>query len=115
VFAVPHTPVVFAGLLVQSALVQQPAVGMHRLVPGQFLNPVLHAIPHVPPVQLAEPLDAGVGQETQVDPQKLVLVSGWQTLLQGWLGVGVMHTPPQAFAVGMHAPKHSFIPVGQAC
>lgn len=75
-FAVPHTAVVLAGLVVQSAAVQHPAVGMHRLVPGQFLNPLLQAMPQVPLVQLAVPFDAGVGQDTQAAPQKLVLVSG---------------------------------------
>jgi hypothetical protein len=78
VFAVPHTPTELVGPLMQSAFTQQPAVGTQRLVPGQFLNPVLQAMRHVPLVvsQLAPPFDAGVGQEVQVAPQKLVLVSG---------------------------------------
>jgi hypothetical protein len=62
---------------VQSALAQQPAAGTQRLVPGQFLNPAMQAMRQVPLVasQLAPPFDAGVGQDVQVAPQKLVLVS----------------------------------------
>ena len=76
-FAVPHTPVVLAGPAVQSALVQQPAVATHMLVPGQFLKPVLQAIPQVPvaAVHTAIPFEAGVAQALQAGPQKLVLVS----------------------------------------
>jgi hypothetical protein len=115
VFAVPHTPVVFAGPPVQSALVQHPAVAMHRLVLAHRLKPVLHAMPQVPaapPVQVADPFAAGDGQDPQLVPQNVVLVSGWQIPLQ--LCCPVMHTPLHAFAVAMHAPRHSFIPVGHA-
>ena len=113
VFAVPHTPVVLAGPPVQSALVQHPAVGMHRFVLGHSLKPVLHAIPQVPaapPVQVAAPLDAGTGQDAQLVPQNVVLVSGWQMPLQ--LCCPDAQTPLQAFAVGMQPPRHSFIPAG---
>jgi hypothetical protein len=71
-----QTPTVFAWVGTQSALVQQPALGTHRLVPGQFLNPGLHEIVHVPLLQTAEPFDVGIGHELQATPQKLVLVSG---------------------------------------
>jgi hypothetical protein len=114
VFAVPHTPVVFAGPLVQSAGLQQPVVGMHRVVPGQFLKPELQTMLHLPLVEShdAEPFDAGVGQEVQLGPQKLVLVSAWQIPLQLCDPVG--QTPLQAFAVGMHAPAHSLVVLVQA-
>jgi hypothetical protein len=112
VFAVPHTPVVFGGPLVQSALVQQPPVGMQRLVPGQFLNAVeLQAMAQVPELQTAEPFAAGVGQETQVAPHALVLVSGWQVLLQRCVPDG--HMPLQGVETGMHAPAHSLACEGQ--
>lgn len=78
VLADPQTPVVFAGPPVQSALVQHPALGMHRFVPAQRLKVLAQAMPQVPeapPVHVAEPLAGGVAQETQVGPQKLVLVS----------------------------------------
>jgi hypothetical protein len=42
--AVPHTPTVLGPPLVQSALVQQPVLGTQRLVPGQFLKPLLQAM-----------------------------------------------------------------------
>jgi hypothetical protein len=63
----------------QSALLQHPAVGMHMFVPGQCLNPVLHAMPQAPeapPVQVAEPFAAGAAQGLQLAPQNVVLVSG---------------------------------------
>lgn len=114
-FAVPHTPVVLAGPVVQSVLAQHPAMAMHMLVPGHRLNPVLHAIPQVPeapPVQVAEPFAAGAGQDTQLAPQKVVLVSAWQMPLQ--LCCPVMHIPSHAFAFGMHVPRHSLVPEGHA-
>lgn len=37
VLALPQTPTVFAAVGVQLALVQQPALGTHSVVPGQFL------------------------------------------------------------------------------
>lgn len=111
-FAVPHTPVVFGGPLVQSALVQQPAVGMQRLVLGQFLNAVeLQAMAQVPELQTAEPFAAGVGQETQVAPHALVLVSGWQVLLQICVPDG--QTPAQGVETGMQVPAHSLVCEGQ--
>ena len=112
--AVPHTPVVFAGPLVQSAALQQPVVGMQSVVPGQFLKPELQTMLHVPVVELqdAEPFAAGVGQDVQLGPQKLVLVSAWQIPPQLWDPVG--QTPLQAFAVGMHAPAHSLVVLVQA-
>ena len=64
---------------------------------------------HFPALQTAEPFAAGVGQETQVAPQALVLVSGWQVLLlQMCIPVG--QTPLQGVAVGMQAPAHSLDP-----
>lgn len=75
-FAVPHMGVVFAGRLVQSAAAQQPDVGMHRLVPGQFLNPAVHMTLQVPDTHTAVPLEEGGVQLAQAGPQKLVLVSG---------------------------------------
>jgi hypothetical protein len=112
--AVPHTPVVLAGPLLQSALVQQPVLATQRLVPGQFLNAEPQAIRHVPVVasQAAAPFDVGVGQEMQVAPQKAVLVSAWQIPLQ--LCVPVAQTPLQAFALGMQAPAHSLVIAGHA-
>ena len=74
-FAVPHNPIVFAGWAVQSALVQQPVLGTHRLVPGQFLNPLLHVMPQVPAEQTALPFEAGAVQPLQPAPQNEVLVS----------------------------------------
>jgi hypothetical protein len=112
VFAVPHTPTVFAGPLVQSALLQHPAVATHRLVPGQILKPVLQAIAQAPPVHVAVPFEVGGVQALQPAPQKLVLVSDWQTPLQLWVPVG--HAPLQAIALPMHAPLHSLEPLGQA-
>ena len=111
-FAVPHTPTVLAGPLVQSAFAQQPAVGTQRVVPGQFLNPAMQAMLHLPLVasQLAPPFDAGVGHDVQVAPQKLVLVSDWQMPLQLCDPVG--QTPLQAFAFGMQAPAHSLVAAG---
>ena len=112
-FADPHTPVVLAGPLLQSALVQQPAVAMHRLVPGQFLNPPTQPIVHLPVAsQIADPLAAGAGHATHAVPQKLVLVSAWQMPLQ--LCMPPEHIPLQAFAAGMQTPAHSFMPFGQA-
>jgi hypothetical protein len=109
VFAVPQTPVVLAGALVQSAGPQQPVVGMHSEVPGQFLKPELQTMLHLPLVGShdAEPFDAGVGQDVQLGPQKLVLVSAWQIPPQLCEPAG--QTPLQAFAVGMHAPAHSLV------
>jgi len=114
VFAVPHTPVVLGGPLVQSAVLQHPEVGMQSVVPGQFLNPELQAILHLPLVasQAAEPFDVGVGHDVQVEPQKVVLVSDWQMPLQLCDPVG--QTPLQAFAVGMQAPAHSLVVLVQA-
>jgi hypothetical protein len=43
-------PVVLGGTEVQLALLQQPPVGVHRLVPGQRVNVLLHML-HVPPLQ----------------------------------------------------------------
>ena len=110
--ALPQVPVVFAGPVVQSALVQQPAVATHRLVFGQFLNPMLQVIPHIPVVALhtAMPFDIGDAQPLQAGPQKLVLVSDWQTPAQ--LCVPVGHMPLQAIALAMHAPLHNLLPVG---
>ena len=111
-FAVPHTPVVLAGPLLQSAAEQQPPVGMHNVVPGQLVNPVLQAIAHFPPLQLAVPFADGTGQEMHVVPQAVALASGWQKPLQLWVPVG--HTPEQAFPLGMHAPLQTVVPLGQA-
>jgi hypothetical protein len=112
VFAVPHSPVVFAGRAVQSALAQQPAVGMHRFVPGQFLKPVLQVMPQVPLVHTALPFDVGTVQALQPAPQKVVLVSDWHTLLQ--LCVPVGQVPLQAIALAMQAPLHSLLLLGHA-
>lgn len=105
---------VFAGALVQSVLVQQPVVGMHSVVPGQFLKPEAQTMLHLPLVgsQDAEPFEAGVAHEVHVAPQKLVLVSDWQMPLQ--LCVPVGQTPLHAFAVGMQAPAHSLVVLVQA-
>jgi hypothetical protein len=75
--AVPQVPVVFAGPAAQSALVQQPAVATHRLVPGQFLNPALQLTLHSPvdAVQTAIPFAGGAAQLLQAGPQNVVLVS----------------------------------------
>ena len=108
----PHSPVVFAGRAVQSALAQQPAVGMHRFVLGQFLNPLLHVMPQVPPAQTAVPFEAGTMQALQPAPQKEVLVSAWHTPLQ--LCVPVGQVPLQAIALAMQAPLHSLLPLGHA-
>jgi hypothetical protein len=77
VFALPHVAVVLAPPDVHSALEQQPAIGTHRFVFGQFLNVLLQAIPHIPVAGLhtAIPLDIGAEQEVHPGPQKLVLVS----------------------------------------
>ena len=84
---------------------------MHRLVPGQFLKPELQVMPQVPLVQTAEPFAAGVGQETQVAPHALVLVSGWQMLLQRCVPVG--QTPLQGVETEMQAPAHNLVCDGQ--
>jgi hypothetical protein len=77
VFAVPHTPTVFTAPAVQSEAAQQPAIGIHMLVPGQRLNPLLQVMSQAPAdVQTAEPFAAGAGQDTQLTPQNVVLVSG---------------------------------------
>jgi hypothetical protein len=65
----------------------------------------------VPELQTAEPFAAGVGQETQVGPQALVLVSGWQMLLQRWVPDG--HIPLQGVEIEMQAPAHSLVCGGQ--
>jgi hypothetical protein len=77
VFALPQVPVVLAPPDVQSALEQQPAIGTHRFVFGQFLNMLLQAIPHIPvaAVHTAIPLEIGAVQALHPGPQKLVLVS----------------------------------------
>lgn len=47
------------------------------LVPAQRLNPLLQVMSQVPEdVQVAEPFAAGAGQDTQLKPQNVVLVSG---------------------------------------
>lgn len=98
----------------QSALVQQPDIGMQSCVPVQFLKPELQAMLHLPVVgsQAAEPFEVGVGQETHVVPQKLVLVSDWQRPLQ--LCVPIGQRPLQAFVLGMQAPAHRMLPLGHA-
>jgi len=107
VFADPHTPVVLAGLAVQSALVQQPLFGMHKLVPGQFLNPLLQVTPHWPVVALhtAAPFAGGTAQEKHAGPQAVGLVVDSQMPAQLCWPDG--QTPLQALALGMHAPAHS--------
>jgi hypothetical protein len=106
--AVPQTPTVLAPPLVQSALMQQPVEGTQRLVPGQFLKPLLQAMWHpVVGSQVAEPFAAGVGHEMQLAVQKLVLVSDWQIPPQ--LCVPVPHMPLQAFEVGMQLPAQSLV------
>jgi hypothetical protein len=57
-----QTPFVPAGPLVQSALVQQAAIGTHRVVFGQFLKPLLHATPHWEPSHAATPFALGSAQ-----------------------------------------------------
>ena len=116
-FPAVQVPVLLVGPAVQSALVQQlpAAVGMHRFVPGQFLKLLLvHEMPHVPLVHTAPPLAGGVGQVLQAgEPQKLVLVSGWQVPPQLWDPGG--QTPLHATFAAMHAPAHSFgLVLGQA-
>jgi len=46
-----------------------------------------------------------------VVPHEFVLVLGWQIPLQSWLPDG--HEPMHDDIEAMHAPKHSFCPVGQ--
>lgn len=113
-FAVPQTPVVLIGPAVQSALVQHPTMAMHTFVPRHRLKSGLQAIPQVPeapPVQVAEPLADGAGHDTQLAPQKVVLVSGWQMPLQLCVPVG---QGPHGVFVGIHAPAHTFVPLGHA-
>jgi hypothetical protein len=114
VLAAVQVPVLLAGPPVQSALVQQlpAAVGIHRLVPGQFLKLELHEMPQFPLVQLAVPLADGVGQALHEAPQKLVLMSGWQMPPQLCDPAG--QTPLHALVVGMHAPAHSLVLAGHA-
>ena len=112
-FAEPHTPVVLAPPVVQSAMVQQPPlVETHRFVPGQLRKPLLHVIPQLPPLQTAVPFEVGGVQELHATPQKDALVSGWQTPLQLCVLVGQL--PLQALAFAMHAPLQSLLPVGHA-
>ena len=111
-FAVPHSPTVFVGRAVQSALVQQPPVGMHRFVPGQLVNPLLHVMPQVPLAHTALPFEAGAVQALQPTPQKEVLVSAWHTPLQ--LCVPVGQVPLHAIVFAMQAPLHSLLPLKQA-
>ena len=110
--AVPHSPTVFAGRAVQSALTQQPVVGTHRFVPEQFRNPLLQVMPQVPLVQTALPFEDGAAQELQPAPQNEVLVSDWHTPLQ--LCVPVGQVPLQAIVLAMHVPLHSLLPLGHA-
>jgi hypothetical protein len=114
VLADPHTGVVFAGAALQSVLIQHPLLRMQALVPGQFLNPLAQVIPHLPAVasQLAEPFDGGAGQNTHPVPHAVVLVFGWQSPPQACCPD--RQTPLHAFALGMHAPEHSCIPLGHA-
>jgi len=84
-----------------------PVVETQVLVPEQFLNPVLHMIPQVPPVHTAEPFEEGALHELQPVPQNVVLVSGWQIPEQLWVLVG--HIPLQAMALEMQAPLHSLV------
>ena len=76
VLAAPHEVVVFGGPAGQSACVQHPADGMHRLVPGHGLKPVLHEIPQAPPEQIAAPCAAGAMHALHPAPQAPLLVSG---------------------------------------
>lgn len=55
---------------------QQPALGTHWVVPGQFLKPLAHITPQVPPLQTAVPFDAGAPHMLQPVPQNVVLLSG---------------------------------------
>jgi hypothetical protein len=75
VLAAPHEAVVFGGPAGQSACVQQPADGMHRLVPGQGLKPMSHEIPQAPPEQIAAPCAAGAMHALHPAPHALLLVS----------------------------------------
>jgi hypothetical protein len=52
----------------QSPSEQQPELAMQTLVPGQFLNMLLHVTPHIPPVQVAPPF-AGTVHDTHPVPQ----------------------------------------------
>ena len=76
-FAVPQLAVVFAGGLVQSVAVQQPAVATHLVVPVQFLKPELQLMLHNPvaAVHTAIPFEGGVAQALHDGPQNVVLVS----------------------------------------
>jgi hypothetical protein len=79
-------------------------------VPPQSWNPVLHAMPQAVPLQVAVPF-AGVGQAAQeVIPQVagLVFAAHWPAQMC------MPEAHEQAFALGMQAPAHSFIPEGQA-
>ena len=76
VLAAPHEAVVLGGPAGQSACVQQPADGTHRLVPGQSLKPVSHEIPQAPPEQIAAPCAAGAMHWLHPAPHAVLLVSG---------------------------------------
>ena len=56
---------------VHSLSPQHPPVGTHRLVPGQFLKPLLHLTPQVPgeSVHTAVPFEGGALHELQPVPQ----------------------------------------------
>jgi len=104
---------VLAGPDLQSVLVQQPfVVGTHRFVPRQFMNPELHDTVHIPFVHAGAPFAGGGAHELQPAPQKVVLLSGWQTPLQLCDPLG--HMPLQADELGMHAPLQSFVVLVQA-
>jgi hypothetical protein len=103
--------VVFAAPAGQSLFEQQPLLGTQRVVPGQFLKPLLQLMPQVPLLQTAPPFEVGAGQALQAVPQKLLLLSVWQIPLQLW--VPDWHIPLHALALAMHAPMHSLVPFGQ--
>jgi hypothetical protein len=108
----PHTPVVFGGRLVQSALEQHPPlVGTQSVIPGHLRKPLVQVTSQLPPLQTAEPLAAGDGQLVHAAPQKFALVSPWQIPPQLCDPAG--HAPLQALEFAMQAPAHSLVPFGQ--
>jgi hypothetical protein len=77
--------------------------------PPHSWNPVLHAMPQVLPLQVAVPF-AGIVQAVQdVIPQVAGLVFATHWPEQMCMPVA----QEQAFALGMQAPEHSFMPDGQ--
>jgi len=99
---------------VQSAAVQHAgAVFAAQVdVPGHSREVLSQVMPHIPPLQVAWPCEAGAGQAKHCVPHEPVSVSDRQMPLQ--LCVPLGHDPLQAMVLAMQAPLQILLPVGHA-